>query len=119
MQHADTQTFTYLRPECTVQFGRGGGGGLARSTEPAAEGGRPGSRPAVTLNLDLVSIGVSGPASPRRTLPPRTRPQKHKSGCARAQRTKLATDLEAMHTVQVFKTATDTQTHSYLRRCSH
>lgn len=35
-------------------------GGLARSTE-LAEGGRPGSRPAVPLNLDLVSIGFLGP----------------------------------------------------------
>lgn len=39
-----------------------GGGVLARSSE-LAEGGRPGSRPAVTFNLDLVSIGVSSPAS--------------------------------------------------------
>lgn len=41
---------------------RRGGVGLTRSTE-LAEGGRPGSRPGVTFNLDLVSIGVSSPAS--------------------------------------------------------
>lgn len=40
--------------------GRGRRGGVARSTE-LAEGGRPGSRPAVTFNLDLVSIGAGPP----------------------------------------------------------
>lgn len=51
--------------ECTVQARKrteAQGLGLTRSTE-LAEGGRPGSRPGVTFNLDLVSIGVSSPAS--------------------------------------------------------
>lgn len=66
MQHADTQAVLICFPseEQGLELGGGGGvvgfcGGLARSTE----GGRPGSRPAVTFNLDLVSIGVSGPTS--------------------------------------------------------
>lgn len=63
MHHADTQAVTYLLPECAVcRPGKDRRGVLARSSE-LAEGGRPGSRPAVTFNLDLVSIGVSNPAS--------------------------------------------------------
>lgn len=92
MQHADIQAVTYLHPECMCRSGEEGRGGLARSTE-LAKGGRPGSRLAVTLNLDLVSIGVLGPVFTEKLLKlhrdvaffTRLRPG--------ATRIKLATDL--------------------------
>lgn len=65
MQHANTQAITYLRPSALCRPGEERQGGLARSTELLKEG-RPGSRLAVTFNLDLVSIGVLGPV-PRRS----------------------------------------------------
>lgn len=52
----------YLSASRVHCAGREGSGGMdSHARLELVEGGRPGSRPAVTFNLDLVSIGVSNP----------------------------------------------------------